>query len=58
MKQSGAEFGSAPTSTNEYEIREKKYIVTSHYVGGKDFQKVLDDLAFRQVIAEMQDSAN
>lgn len=58
MKQSGAEFGSVSISTNEYEIKEKKYIVTSHYVGGKDFQKVLDDLAFRQVIVEMQDSAN
>ena len=57
MKRSGVEFGSAPTPTNEYEIRGKKYIVTSHYVGGKDFQKVLDDLAFRQVIAEMQNSA-
>lgn len=39
MKQSGAEFGSAPTSTNEYEIREKKYIVTSHCVGGKRLSK-------------------
>ena len=57
MQQLSVEHGSAPTSMREYEIGGKKYIVTSHYVGGKDFQKVLDDLAFRQVIAEMQNSA-
>ncbi len=33
MSEMCAEFSSAPTSINEYEIRGKKYIVTSHYIG-------------------------
>ena len=36
MSEMCAEFSSAPTSINEYEIRGKKYIVTSHYAGEKD----------------------
>ena len=34
----------------------RKYIVVSHYVGNKDFKKVFDDLAFSQVLADMNDS--
>ena len=56
MQQMCAEFGSAPTSTNEYEIGGRKYIVVSHYVRNKDFKKVFDDLAFSQVLADMQNS--
>ena len=51
-----AEFDSAPTSMSEYEIGGRKYIVVSHYVGNKDFKKVFDDLAFSQVLADMQNS--
>ena len=51
-----AELDSAPTSMSEYEIGGRKYIVVSHYVGNKDFKKVFDDLAFRQVLADMQNS--
>ena len=47
---------SAPTSMSEYEIGGRKYIVVSHYVGNKDFKKVFDDLAFSQVLADMQKS--
>lgn len=57
MKKPGAEFGSAPTSASEYEIGGRKYIVTSHYVGNKDFKKVFGELAFNQVLADMQNSA-
>ena len=51
-----AGFDSAPTSKSEYEIGGRKYIVVSHYVGNKDFKKVFDDLAFSQVLADMQNS--
>ena len=51
-----AELKSAPTSMSEYEIGGRKYIVVSHYVGNKDFKKVFDDLAFSQVLADMQNS--
>lgn len=41
---------------SEYEIGGRKYIVVSHYVGNKDFKKVFDDLAFSQVLVDMQNS--
>ena len=53
-----AEFGSAPTTTSEYEIRGKKYIVTSHYVGNKNFKELFGELTFRQVLADMRNSAD
>lgn len=56
MQQMCAGFDSAPTSMSEYEIGGRKYIVVSHYVGNKDFKKVFDDLAFSQVLADMQNS--
>ena len=45
MSEMCAEFSSAPTSINEYEIRGKKYIVTSHYVGEKEIRQVIYALA-------------
>lgn len=45
MMQMCAEFNSAPTSTREYEIRGKKYIVTSHYAGEKDIGQTIFTLA-------------
>mgnify|MGYP001857383210 len=45
MMQMCAEFSSAPTSTREYEIRGKKYIVTSHYAGEKDIGQTIFALA-------------
>ena len=56
MQQMSAEFSSSPTSMSEYDIGGRKYIVVSHYVGNKDFKKVFDDLAFSQVLADMNDS--
>lgn len=45
MSEMCAEFSSAPTSTSEYEIRGKKYIVTSHYAGEKDIGQTIFTLA-------------
>ena len=39
------EFNNYPTKKNEYEIDDKKYIVVSHFVGNKDIDKVLEQLA-------------
>lgn len=47
-----------PTTSHTEVIGGKKYVVVSHYVGNKDFKKIFSDLAFRQVLAEMQNSAN
>lgn len=35
----------------------KKYIVVSHYVGKKDFKKIICDHAFKQALAENKKSA-
>lgn len=51
-------YENVPTTSHTEIIGGKKYVVVSHYVGGKDFKKVLSDLAFRQVLADMQDSAD
>ena len=47
-----------PTTSHTEVINGKKYVVVSHYVGDKNFKKVFSDLAFRQVLAEMQNSAD
>ena len=36
-------------------IRGKKYIVVSHYVGKKDFKKIICDHAFKQALADKQE---
>lgn len=51
-------YESVPTTSHTEIIGGKKYVVVSHYVGGKDFKKVFSDLAFRQVLTEMQNSAD
>ena len=43
----------APVHTAEYIIDGKKYIVHSHFVGSKDIDKVLMDIAERQVLDEV-----
>ena len=45
MQELCTEFGSAPTSTREYEIGGRKYIVTSHYAGDKDIGQVIYAIA-------------
>ena len=43
----------APMHTAEYIIDGKKYIVHSHFVGTKDIDKVLMDIAERQALDEV-----
>ena len=43
----------APVHTAEYIIDGKKYIVHSHFVGTKDIDKVLMDIAERQALDEV-----
>ena len=42
-----------PEHTNEYDINGNKYIVHSHFVGSKDIDKVLMDIAERQALDEV-----
>lgn len=50
--------GVGSTTSHTEVIGGKKYIVVSHYVGNKDFKKVMSDLAFKQVLADMQNTAD
>ncbi len=42
-----------PKHTNEYEIGGKKYIVHSHFVGQKDIDKVLSDIAVSRALSDV-----
>lgn len=54
MQQLSAEHGSAPTSMREYEIGGKKYIVVSHYVGKKNVDNVLREIAVKRAYSDME----
>ena len=53
----GAEHGSAPTSMREYEIGGKKYTVVSHYVGKKNVDNVLREIAVKRAYSDMENPA-
>lgn len=42
-----------PEHTNEYEVNGKKYIVHSHFVGKKDIDKVLSDIAVNRALSDV-----
>ena len=41
-----------PVHTNEYEIDGKKFIVHSHFIGSKDIDKVISEIAFTRALNE------
>ena len=53
MQQLSVEHGSAPTSMREYEIGGKKYTVVSHYVGKKNVDNVLREIAVKRAYSDM-----
>lgn len=42
-----------PEHVNEYEVNGKKYIVHSHFVGQKDIDKVLSDIAVSRALSDV-----
>ena len=46
-------YSVCPTRTNEYEIDGKKYVVHSHFVGNKDIDKVISEIAFNRAADEI-----
>lgn len=54
MQQLSAEHGSAPTSIREYEVGGKKYTVVSHYVGKKNVDNVLREIAVKRAYSDME----
>ena len=47
-----------PVHTNEYEIDGKKFIVHSHFIGGKDIDKVISEIAFNRALNESLKTKN
>ena len=45
-------YADCPVTVSEYEIDGKKYVVHSHYVGNKDINKVISEIALKRAIAE------
>lgn len=43
-----------PKTVRTYEIGGKKYVVTSVYVGNKDFKKVFGNLAFNEALKDTE----
>ena len=41
-----------PVHTKEYEINGKKFIVHSHFIGSKDIDKVISEIAFNRALNE------
>ena len=57
MQQLSVEHGSAPTSMREHEIGGKKYTVVSHYVGKKNVDNVLREIAVKRAYSDMENPA-
>lgn len=57
MQQLSAKLSSAPTSMREYEIGGKKYTVVSHYVGKKNVDNVLREIAVKRAYSDMENPA-
>ena len=45
-------YKDSPVRTNEYEIGGKKFIVHSHFIGSKDIDKVISEIAFNRALNE------
>lgn len=46
-------YSACPMRTSEYEIDGKKYVVHSHFVGNKDIDKVISEIAFNRAADEI-----
>ena len=51
MKQ---QYETTPVSNKEYCIDNTKFLVVSHYTGGKDVDEVLTDIAIKKAYADME----
>jgi len=45
-------YSAYPTRICEYEIDGKKYVVHSHFIGNKDIDNVISEIAFHRAMSE------
>ena len=50
-------YAGYPVTISEYEIEGKKYIVHSHFIGNKDIDKVISEIALNRAITEILNAA-
>jgi len=53
LNEMNRQYETTPVSNQEYCIDKTKFLVVSHYTGGKDVDEVLNDIAIRQAYADM-----
>ena len=46
-------YSACPVRVSEYEIDGKKYVVHSHFIGNKDIDKVISEIAFNRAVCEV-----
>lgn len=46
-------YSAFPVRVKEYEIDGKKYVVHSHFIGSKDIDKVISEIAFNRAACEV-----
>ena len=57
MHELNERYNDCPVRTNEYEIDGKKFIVHSHFIGSKDIDKVISEIAFNRALNESLNTA-
>ena len=50
-------YADCPVTVSEYESEGRKYIVHSHFIGNKDIDKVISEIALNRAIAEILKAA-
>lgn len=50
-------YADCPVTVSEYEIDGKKYIVHSHFIGEKDIDTVIRNIAFHRAMNETLNAA-
>lgn len=50
-------YKDCPVTVSEYEIDGKRYIVHSHFIGEKDIDAVIRDIAFHRAMNEILEKA-
>ena len=50
------QYKDCPSRVTEYKVNGKNFIVKSHFVGNKDLNKVLYNMAFNKAMTEILDN--
>lgn len=57
MFEMNEKYADCPVTVSEYEIDGKKYIVHSHFIGEKDIDTVIRNIAFHRAMNETLNAA-